>query len=422
MSRREASGGAFRRIGALVQLDIRELLKERGQLFTMIALPILLTLFFGLMLGSSDHESKVAVAVADLDGTSYSAQVVQLVTAEPSFSVAKQTEGQARKLVSDGKVGAAIVVPKGFGADVVKERTARLEVLKDPRSSSGLAVAQVVRGAAGRIAADAEAARLAAAAIEAVQRYGPVEFPPPTLQEPSLARDFASLYKTADTFWQPKPPVEVIATAVVASKVRGQSTQPTGFAQYSLGLTVMFMMFMALGTAGGVLEERELGTLPRLLTTPTRKSVLLGGKLSGILVTVGAQAAIMILVGVLVFRVPWLGDPLGVLIVLGSYALACTAIGVALTAAVRTRGQFAALTPIIATSLSMLGGCYWPLDIVPPLMQKVALATPTGWAMTGLVDVVVRNQGVVSALTPAAVLLGIAGVFFALGVRSLRFE
>lgn len=184
----------------------------------------------------------------------------------------------------------------------------------------------------------------------------------------------------------------------------------------------MFMLFMALGSAGGFLEDREQGTLARLLTTPASRAVLVGGKIAGIYVTVLFEAAVMVGAGVAVFRVPWGDDPLGVVLLLASFALAATGLGVMATTLVRTRGQMSALTAVTATAMSMLGGAYWPLDIVNPTMRAVALATPVGWAMTGLTDVVVRSRGASTAVLPALVLVAMALAFTAVGVSRLKME
>jgi ABC-2 type transport system permease protein len=195
-----------------------------------------------------------------------------------------------------------------------------------------------------------------------------------------------------------------------------------GFQQYSLGYTLMFMMFMGLGAAGGFLEEREQGTLARLLMTPTSKAVLVAGKVVGIFATVALQAAILIGAGALLFGVPWGQDPLAVVLIVGTFGLATTGLGVMLSTIVRTRGQMSAATAVLAVVLSMLGGAYWPLDIVSPTMRTIAYFTPTGWAMQALTDVVVRYQGVSQALLPSLVLAGMAALFLAVGISRLKLE
>jgi ABC-2 type transport system permease protein len=211
-------------------------------------------------------------------------------------------------------------------------------------------------------------------------------------------------------------------TTVARSKVRGGSDQAMGFQQYSLGFTLMFMLFMGLGSAGGFLDEREQGTLSRLLTTPTSKAVLVIGKVVGIYATVILQAAIMIGFGVVVFHVPWGDDPLGVIMIISTFGLAATGLGIMISALARTRGQVSAITAVGAVSMAMLGGAYWPLDIVGPVMRTLAMFTPVGWAMVGLTDIVVRAQGPVQAILPSSVLLGMAAAFLAIGVSRLKME
>jgi ABC-2 type transport system permease protein len=138
--------------------------------------------------------------------------------------------------------------------------------------------------------------------------------------------------------------------------------------------------------------------------------------------TTMVQALIMVLVGVFAFKVEWLSDPLSVALIMVSYGLAVTGLGILMTTLARSRGQLSGLTAIFATGLSMIGGCYWAIELTPPAMQTLAKFTPTGWAMSGLVDVVYRHQGFESALMPAGVLLVFAAVFFAVGVKSLKFE
>jgi ABC-2 type transport system permease protein len=134
------------------------------------------------------------------------------------------------------------------------------------------------------------------------------------------------------------------------------------------------------------------------------------------------EAVIMVGMGAFLFRVPWGDDPLGVVLILTTFGLATTGLGVMISTLARTRGQVSALTAVLATALSMLGGSYWPLDIVGPTMRTIALLTPTGWAMTGLTNIVVRSQGPVQAVLPSSVLLGMAALFLAVGISRLRLE
>jgi ABC-2 type transport system permease protein len=72
--------------------------------------------------------------------------------------------------------------------------------------------------------------------------------------------------------------------------------------------------------------------------------------------------------------------------------------------------------------MALLGGCWYPLELFPKAMQTIVQVLPTTWAMRGLLNIVLRGQGLASVLLPAAVLLGFALVFFGIGVARFRYE
>jgi ABC-2 type transport system permease protein len=400
----------LRKIATLAWLNLLEVVKDRTGLITLIVMPLMLTFLFGTMLGGG--ERRVVVAFADLDGSTQSREVVSALDAR-SYDVRRVGEETARLMATSGEAAASVIVPHSFAENVLGGVDVSVTVVKDPRSTSALAVVEAVRGRVQRIAANAKTIRIVQSAFgDAGRATGlPQAVPAPD-----------AVYSYADRLWSPDPPLSVREVTVTSSKVRGSTTQAVGFQQYSLGFTLMFMMFMGLGSAGGFLDEREHGTLARLLTTPTSKATLVAGKLVGIYVTVIFEAAVMVGCGALLFHVPWGDDPAGVALIIASFALATTGLGVMASTLVRTRGQMSAITAVSATALSMLGGAYWPLDIVNPTMRTIALMTPTGWAMTGLTDIVVRYQGFERAVLPSLVLCGMAVAFLAVGVSRLKLE
>jgi ABC-2 type transport system permease protein len=399
-----------RAVMTLAWLNLQQLLRDRSQLVTMIAVPLLLTTVFGMMLGGG--ESRTVVAFADVDGSRYSREVAAALDSR-SYDVRKVSETEARAEVTAGQAAAAIVVPKGFGDDMLTGAKTQVLLIRDPRASSSLAVSEALRGRVQRLAADAETIRIVRRTFLRVSAASGTAQGAPSPED---------VYTYAETLWSPKPPLSVTEVKVTQSAVRGASQSPAGFQQYSLGFTLTFMLFMGLGSAGGFLDDRELGTLSRLLTTPNNRAMLILGKVVGIYATVLFEAALMIGAGVLLYRVPWGEDPLGVVMIVASYGLAATGLGVMMSTIARTRGQLAALTGVMSTALAMLGGCYWPIDIVNESMRLVSRFTPTGWAMAALVDIVVRNQGAAQAVMPSLVLLLFAAVFLSVGLMRLRLE
>jgi len=390
----------IRRILALAWLNMLQLLRNPGEVVALVVLPLALTLVFGATFSNMEGDA-IRLPVVNEDDSEYADQVVALLEEETSFEVVERDRAAAEIDVTEGDVAVAVIIPEGFGEDV-EAGAAEIQTLRNPTSDNAFAVTAVVQGIAVRMSTNAAAASVVAGV--------------------SPAKRFEDVYVSADRLWEPEPPVSVEGQTVIASEVRGDSVQASGSTQSSAGFTVFFLMFVTFGGAGAILEEREQGTLRRLLVTPTNKAVLIAGKIVGIVGTAVAQVLVLTTAGRLLFGVPWGRHFLAEAMILFSYILAITGLAVLVSTIVRTRDQFSGAGPIFSTGLAMLGGSYWSLDVVSPFMQGVAKATPTGWAMIGLTDVLARNQGVEAALVPTLVLLGFAVVTLGLGVKLLKFE
>lgn len=391
----------MRKILSLAWLNAIQLLRNPAEVAGLILLPLALTMLFGVAFSAGQTDA-IEVLFADEDGSRYAEQVRELIDAEDALEVREATRTEAEAAITAGDASVAVIVPTGFG-EGLETSDATIEVMRNPNSQNGFAILSVVQGIATRMSGSAAAARVITTAL-------------PT------AGSFSEAFDDVDAGWEPAPPITAVGRVVTASEVRGDSVIATGSAQSSIGFTVWFILFMTFGSAGGILEEREQGTLRRLLVAPVSKTTVLGGKVLGTVLAASVQALILVLVGALGFGVPWGRDPFGVALVLGSYILAGTGLAVMVTALVRTRDQMSGLSPLVSTGLAMVGGCMWPLEIVSPLMQTAARLTPTGWAVIGLTDVVFRNQGAEAAVVPTLVLLGFAFVTLGIGVKMLKFE
>ena len=161
-----------------------------------------------------------------------------------------------------------------------------------------------------------------------------------------------------------------------------------------------------------------------MATTPLSKREIIFGKILGRLVVASLQVTILVLVAFfahLVFGLV-IGNVLNVWIVLLFYTLCVAPLGVAFGAWFRDPERAANIGVLVTMVMAALGGCWWPLEIVPPQMQKLALIFPTTWAMKALHGVISFGRSLPELLLPLSVLVGFAVVFSAIAVRSLRFE
>jgi len=129
-----------------------------------------------------------------------------------------------------------------------------------------------------------------------------------------------------------------------------------------------------------------------------------------------------VLAGRFLFDVSWGRSPLGLALMLASYAVAVAALSTLLGAVLRTAEQASAVGWIVSMVLAALGGCWWPAEVMPEWIRSIAVLLPTTWAMDGFHALISFDRGFDGVWRPALMLLLFGAFFAALGARLLRFE
>lgn len=198
---------------------------------------------------------------------------------------------------------------------------------------------------------------------------------------------------------------------------------PSGFEQAVPGTLVQFII-LVMFTSGAVLlfQERNQGLLRRLASSPmSRGSVVLGKWLARMALGL-IQISFGLLTGRLLFKVDWGSHLPTLLSVLVTYAALAAALGMLLGNFARTDGQAISLGVISANLLAGLGGCWWPIEVTPRWLQKLALFIPTGLAMDALHRLVSFGYGPASVAPHIAAMTLAALVAGAVVARTFRFQ
>ncbi len=400
---------------AIGRLMLLEHIRDRSFWIQLIFIPILLTLIMGVAFGgTSSGPKQVSLAASDGDKTVLSRIFLAQLKKDKVFAVALVSEAEARSRVKKGTVSGAVIIPAGYSEKIVSGGKVSVEVLNTTGDSSAALLSQVVTGLTERYSADAFAAARITAGLTAGQT-------PTNLSPGPQQAAWEESFEAADAKWSP-PPVTVDVRTVTRSAVRGQKTLAGGFNQSSMGFTITFVMFLLVGGAVTILEDRQKGTLGRLLTTPTGKQTFVIGKMLGMFATAAVQATILIAVGRFIFNVDWGRDPLPLIVLMIAFIFSIASMGILIASVARTAAQANSTTPILLISMAMIGGCYWPIEITPPFMQTAAKFLPSGWMMHGLTDLITRGYGWDAVWLPGAVLLGFGVVFLVAGVFFLKYE
>lgn len=185
-----------------------------------------------------------------------------------------------------------------------------------------------------------------------------------------------------------------------------------------LGMGLFFASFTIMFGVTNILEERRLGVWYRVIFSPVTRLAMYAGHLTYSFLLGFAQVTAVFLVFRFVFDVP-LGENLGgALLVIAAYTFAVVALGLLLAGLVGNVQRMNVVVPIVAVSSAMLGGAYWPLEIVSSeIMRTLANFAPIRHAMDALKGIAYHSYGMADLLWPIAVLVLFGVVFMGVGLR-----
>jgi ABC-2 type transport system permease protein len=337
--------------------------RDRRRLAVLFLVPTLVMAVVGFAMGGYTNASLV-VAILDRAHTSESRALVAGLVSHEQFRIRDYTsEERLRIAVFRGRMNAGIVIPPRWHGD------RNLPVY----FSSASATATIVR-----VGIDAELSALARGGKQFDVR---IRFP------------------------------------------AGGHTGPprVGFAYTAPANLVLFVIINGFVSAVTILQLRESGISRRLLATPRRSWELLAMLAVGPAQQMIAQAVFMVLMTRLFFGVHW-GDTLGLFLITAAVTCLGVAIVLLMGTVFRTRQQATSLGPWIGVGLGMLGGCMWPLEIVPPFMKTLAHLSPASWAMDAYLGLIFDHATLSEVAPDAAVVFAFTAVIAMAGVVRLRSQ
>jgi ABC-2 type transport system permease protein len=156
-------------------------------------------------------------------------------------------------------------------------------------------------------------------------------------------------------------------------------------AQSVAGMTVMMLMFGLMACSTTLLQERDQGTLRRLLVSRAPRPALLLGKFLFCFVIGMVQLLILFGWGEVVFAVGAFRDPVTLLVLSITWAAAATTFGMLIAVWAKTQKQAEGLSTMLILVMAALGGCWFPLQLaeLPTWASVITHSTLTHWAMTG---------------------------------------
>lgn len=373
-----------------------------------LILPIAFTLILAGGTGPSD-DSRVRLIVADQANSPLSADLIAALAKSEAIRPETTTLAKAEEELGARQVAAILIIPAEFDLAHLQQGKVALELRQQPNNMNATLAERAVLSASSRISSAVDIARSSLAEAEKIKAFA---------SESARSAYFNTALKAAQT--------EMSAAPDRVKAVQGAATQDEieydPRANTSAGQLITWVFIPLIGISGMFAYERQQGTLRRLLTTPTRTATYLLGTITGQVAMAILQMLLLVGFGILVMGLKWGNAPAALAVMILASALAAAALGTTLGTFVKTESQATGLSIMLGMVMALLGGCWYPLELFPAFVQTVVKVLPTSWAMQGMLDIVLRGQGLSAVLPEAGVLLGFAAVFFAIGVWRFKYE
>jgi ABC-2 type transport system permease protein len=346
--------------------DLKLRVRDRSVFIIGILAPLVLAFIFNLIFGSAVASGSISLeyGLVDLDGSEISTtfeQVLDDLQTEEVLSFETFADvATAEGAIDEGEVDAFFVIPAGFGADI-PTGSPSIEVIGDVDSPTAT---QIAGSIASQFATGIEAARLAIFTTSQVSGVPPgPDFVGSLQGDPASA---AFTYQLIDT--------------------TAETRQLDATTYYAAGMAIFFMFFTVQFGVVGLLEEERDGTLTRLFAAPISRWSVVMGKAT-LSFALGAFSLLVLVVATtLIMGAEW-GPPLGVFLLVVAAVMAGTAIMGVTAAGAKTPEGAQNLGSIIAVTLGLLGGVFFPLGGGDDLMSRLTYLTPHAWFLRGLGDI-----------------------------------
>ncbi len=417
-------------IWVVCRISIQRLFNNKQELLVTFLVPLMFFSIFALIFsrGVGEPVTSVRVAMVDDDRTAESQRLLQHLRQRSEMRTSPNVfrtnatwsiDVLAKRLLSQHKVEVVVYIPKGYFQQDDVASSKRIQIFND--GSNPIAPRLVQANLAESIAMERTQSQLKAAAALAAstpasnklsatnsllenisENNSAVSIPTvnvPTIDMPAVNM---SAQNVALTGAATVVPVGYQSSAVAsASSLPVSASLPASepvfesispfdsskhqpkIALYAAGIAVMFLLFSAGSAGGGLLEEREKGTLGRLLSSRLSIAELLAGKWLYLTGLGFLQTTLMFAWGQFAFEVDLVGRMPGFLMMTFFTSAACASFGILLAAACNSRQQLTAISMVIVLSMSAVGGSMVPRYIMSDSMKNLGKLTFNGWALDG---------------------------------------
>jgi ABC-2 type transport system permease protein len=363
------------KIFTVIKYKLKIILSDRSFLIAMAIIPLFLTFITGYAL-KYERENQIPIALCDLDKTEYSTMFLNRISNKDGLRIVEVDEEKAISLVKNHKVEAAFILKEGFQQKILEGNAqGAIEQLESPSTMSADIIGRAFSGEVARLLLNTTAADWV------IKEYETMEKALKAISSEDKETLWSEAWRHTDSLWEPEPPMKMEYSEFKDGIIIKDANPLYGTVEASaLGMLSAFLMFLIMFNSSWLIEERENGTIKRLISGTNALGLVFAGNILTLLFIGLVQVLFFWLVSSAIFGISIFNNIASLFIML-VYLLSTIAISLFFSSILKTRMQLQTGAPLFSIITGFAGGCFWNFADMSGIARAISLFTPQGLAL-----------------------------------------
>ena len=340
----------MRNILVLIKNNLRvDILKNPFGFLIGLLAPVIILYFMLMVIGG--NSGYIKIGVVDNDNSRTSNLIINSLKDKDGYNVNEIKKEDIKNLFSENAINVAIEIKDGFEKEIIDGNVSKVNITAIEDDGIGNLIKELVN-------------------MEMIN-----------LREISLASDKNEelYYKGIDNY-----------SSSVSFNINKESLKDlyTDYfsSQIYIGFLIMFMLIRGMKTAYRIFDEKDENIYMRIFMAPVRTSeYYLADIISGYI-----SILIQVILGIVSINLLNVETGLRnieLFVILALVGLVSISLALCCSAFSRNRTEASNIFNFANMLLLMVGGAFVPLEIMPPLIEKVSYFTPVRWAMESILAI-----------------------------------
>lgn len=364
-------------------LKVAVIKKKKSFLLGIFAPLLILFVMLKILNFSSGY---MKIGVIDNDNSKTTKAIASSIDGAEGFSAVKISKDEVKNKFAENEVEMVVEFNKGFEEDLLKDKLDKIKI-KAKEGSENYKIIEHIIGAE-------------------IDNYSKIA---------KIAQGDNYQYQSSIDNYKNNPAITIEKKPL--TDLYGSFT----ISQIFIGFLIFFMLLRGNDSTSHYFEEKNENVFNRFFIAPIKTWQYYLADLLSSYVMVLAQGGLGV-IGINILNINTGIKPLDLFGVLSAIGLASVALAILVRAFSKTQHDSDLVFNFVGMILTMVGGCFVPIDILPDIINKISYFTPTRWAVECIYDL---QQGDTfgDVMPYILIMLLFAAVFFVIAAyRTSREE